>query len=178
MNKNKTPRIDSNGQERSFYLYFLPWLKLEKTVRINQLALIPFPSKVSEAELEGEHHWVYKRLKVLLKSYQDLHNKSAQGFTFIAGPESPCVSVNDRGLQRLFNALELTLNILEFRYLDYQAIRRNRHQWKIQRAIIYPDNEEIFSLSRDWFHESWTPLSELQILKYEPDNKRRRKGMN
>ncbi|MFC1568901.1 hypothetical protein ACFL4L_01580 [bacterium] len=169
MPEDKRPSKDSNGHEHCYYLYFFPWLKLEKTIRVNELTLIPFPSKASEAELEGESNWVSKRLKKILNSYQDSQGKSISEFTFIAGPEGPGISVNDRTMQNLFSAFDLTLNILKFRYLDYHSHERNNHQLLMESAVIYPDNEEIFSLSRNWFHESWTPITKVRAQNFNSE---------
>ncbi|MBN2105645.1 hypothetical protein JW835_16525 [bacterium] len=166
MNDKKSPPIDSHGNEDYVYLFFLPWLNLQKALRVNQVTLVPFPSKDSDAELKGQNSWVSQRLKHILHSYQKVNEKPAAGLTYIRGPGGPCISVNDRHIQSLFGALDLTLNILEFRYLNYDSFQYEHDRLHMHCATIYPSSEEIFSLSRQWFHESWAPLSEAVFKKY------------
>lgn len=157
MTDHKNPSNQTIQDADCYYLFFLPRLKLKKALRVNQLALIPFPSKTAEAELQDKHGWIVPRMNRLLKAYQ---GGSASGLTFICGSGGPGIAVNDRDSQRLIDALDLTLNILEFRYLNYHSLDYNRNELLMHCAAIYPGREEIFSLSRQWFHESWVPLSD------------------
>jgi len=162
----KRPTINSNGNEQFFFLYFFPWLKLEKEVHINELTLIPFPSKYSKADMSGKNEWVSRRFNFLLHAYQGTQKKITPGFTYIRGPQGPCISVNNRNMQRQVDALGLTLNILGFRYLNYYSFQYDHDRLLMHCAAIHTNNEEIFSLSRQWFHESWAPLSEEFPLKH------------
>jgi hypothetical protein len=134
---------------------------LKSTVRVNQLALVPFPSKSADTELQGKHGWIAQRLDQLLQAFQTVDGESLSGLTCIRGPEGPCISVNDRNMQNLFDALDLSLNILEFRYIDYHSFQHHQDQLPMYCAAIFPNTEEIFSLSRQWFHQSWMPLSKI-----------------
>lgn len=152
-------------EENHHFLYYFPWLSLESEVRINQLALLPYPSQQCEEKF-GKQAWLLQRLRTIHHACLDSDGKHVPSLTIVMGSGGPLVSTNDRQLQSLFHALDLSMNILQFRYRNYDSPEPSGLRLNMQCAALHESHENIYSLSRNWFHESWEPFMGNRLLSH------------
>jgi hypothetical protein len=156
------PIVPFSENDQCLYLFYFPWLQLEDSIQISQLSMLPFPSDACDALLDHENDWLQNRLQLLKQSYLDRTGNPVSRFTLISGPEGMGVSVQNKTVQELAYLLDLALNILNLRYSDYDT-RMSGYILNMRCAAIFRDREEILSLNRNWFHESWVPITPVHL---------------
>jgi hypothetical protein len=140
------------------HVYYLPWLRINKMIKLNEVSLIPY-SKKDASNIQNMPKWIINRINVLSATYLNRKGKPLSYLTILAGPAGPIVESHDQHTPALFDKLELAFILSKSRYRDYDTGGHTGLQFSFHKAEIEKNKQRGFIVYRSWFKELWITTS-------------------
>ena len=147
-----TTNIHQTGVNTA-YLYVFPWIYIEKPIRLQQIALYPWPSKSTKELLENDSEWDTSILENIIERFRDPSGKPVESLGIVFIKSSPWIHENNHEAHRLIELFHIALRLLHYRYYDY-TFQENRYmRYQMFRFQYEPSGTGSFSY-QNWFQPS------------------------